>query len=151
MTAFGMHLTPSARRQTLAACWLVTLSGLLWIGAGWPLDPDDYTSPLRVWRHRILVTHGVAAYALLWVTGRLFALHQQGNWHAQRNRASGLTLSGALLLLAASGLTLYYPPHEDWREGFSLLHQVLGVSLTVLLPLHVWLARKDRQRRRNNP
>lgn len=147
MSSWGMHLSASARRQLLTACWLVILSGLLWIGLGWSLDPEDYTSPLRVWRHRILVTHGVAAYALLWVTGRLFALHQQGNWRAQRNRASGLILSGALLLLAASGLTLYYPPHEDWRDGFSLLHQMLGTSLAALLPLHVWLGRKSRRER----
>jgi hypothetical protein len=54
------------------------------------------------------------------------------------------------MLLAGSGLTLYYPPHEDWRDAFSLTHQVLGVALVLLLPLHVWLARIDRQRRRKN-
>ncbi|MBI5005932.1 MAG: cytochrome b/b6 domain-containing protein [Nitrosomonadales bacterium] len=143
-----MHLTPSARRQVLGAIWLVVLSGVLWIALGFYLDADDYTDPLRAWRHRVLVLHGIAAYVLLWVIGRLFALHQQGNWRAQRNRASGLALSLALLLLAGSGLTLYYPPHEDWRDAFSMLHQVLGVALVLLVPLHVVLARKDRQRRR---
>jgi hypothetical protein len=148
MSAWGMHLAPSARRQVLAAIWLVILSGVLWIALDWYLDAEDYTDPLRVWRHRVLVLHGVAAYALLWIVGRLYALHQQGNWQAQRNRASGLALSVALAVLAGSGLTLYYPPHEDWRDAFSLLHQVLGVALVLLVPLHVWLARKDRQRRR---
>jgi hypothetical protein len=57
-------------------------------------------------------------------------------------------LSVALVLLAVSGLALYYPPHEDWRDAFSMLHQVLGVALVLLVPLHVVLARKDRQRRR---
>lgn len=148
MSAWGMHLTPPARQQVLGAIWLVVLSGVLWIALGFFLDADDYTDPLRVWRHRALVLHGIAAYVLLWIIGRLFALHQQGNWRAQRNRASGLALSLALLLLAGSGLTLYYPPHEDWRDAFSLLHQVVGVALVLLVPLHVWLARKDRQRRR---
>jgi len=148
MNAWGMHLGPSARRQVLAACGLVILSGVLWIVIGWNLDAEDYSDPLRTWRHRVLVLHGVAAYVLLWIVGRLYALHQQGNWRAQRNRASGLAMSVALLVLAGSGLTLYYPPHEDWRDAFSMLHQVLGVSLVLLLPLHVWLARKDRQRRR---
>jgi hypothetical protein len=59
-------------------------------------------------------------------------------------------LSLALLLLAASGLTLYYPPHEDWRDAFSMLHQILGAALVLLLPLHVWLGRKDRQQRRRH-
>lgn len=149
MSAWGMHLSPSARRQVLAACGLVALSGVLWIVIGWNLDAEDYSDPLRAWRHRVLVLHGVAAYVLLWIVGRLYTLHQQGNWRAQRNRASGMGLSVALLLLAGSGLTLYYPPHEDWRDAFSLLHQVVGVALVLLLPLHVWLARKDRRRRRN--
>jgi hypothetical protein len=146
-----MHLGPSARRQVLAALWLVALSGVLWIVIGWNLDADDYSDPLRVWRHRVLVLHGVAAYLLLWIAGRLYTLHQQGNWQARRNRASGLAMSSVLLLLAGSGLTLYYPPHEDWRDAFSVLHQVLGVALGLLLPLHVWLARKDRRQRRSPP
>jgi len=150
MSAWGMHLGPSARRQVLAACGLVILSGVLWIVIGWNLDAGDYSDPLRGWRHRLLVLHGVAAYVLLWITGRLYALHQQGNWLAQRNRASGLAMSVALLLLAGSGLTLYYPPHEDWRDALSMLHQVLGVALALLLPLHVWLARKERRVRHNN-
>ncbi len=148
MSAWGMHLTPPARRQLLAAIWPVVLSGALWIVLGWYLDADDYSDPLRGWRHRALVLHGVAAYVLLWIVGRLYALHQHGNWRAQRNRASGLALSVALALLAGSGLTLYYPPHEDWRDAFSMLHQILGVALVLLVPLHVVLARKDRQRRR---
>ena len=150
MSAWGMHLGPSARRQLLAACGLVALSGVLWIVIGWNLDAENYTDPLRIWRHRALVLHGVAAYVLLWIVGRLYALHQQGNWRAQRNRASGLAMSAVLLLLAGSGLTLYYPPHENWRDGFSVLHQVVGVALVLLLPLHIWLARKDRQRRRTH-
>lgn len=147
MTAFGMHLTPSARRQLLAACWLVVLTGLGWIVLGWGMDPEDYTSPLRAWRHRVLVAHGISVYALLWMTGRLFALHQQGNWRARRNHKSGLVLSIVLLLLAVSGLALYYPPDEDWRDGISLLHQVMGFSVAVLLPLHVHFARRLRRTR----
>lgn len=139
-----MHLTPPARRMVLATCWLVILSGVLWIALGWNLDGEDYSNPLRTWRHRVLVLHGISAYLLLWVAGRLYALHQQGNWRTGRNRASGLTLSLALLLLAGSGLTLYYPPHEDWRGMFSLLHQSVGVALVVLLPLHVWLGKQVR-------
>lgn len=147
MSAWGMHLSHSARRQVQTAAWLVILSGVAWIALGWMLNADDYNDPLRAWRHRVLVLHGVAAYLLLWLTGRLYALHQQGNWRAQRNRASGLILSAALLLLAGSGLTLYYPPHEDWRDAFSLLHQIPGIGLTLLLPLHVWLGKRDRQQR----
>jgi hypothetical protein len=144
-----MHLGPWARRQVLAAIWLVILSGVLWIVFNWNINANDYADPMRVWRHRVLVLHGVAAYVLLWIVGRLYSLHQHGNWQAQRNRASGLTLSLTLLLLAGSGLTLYYPPYEDWRDAFSMLHQALGVTVALLVPLHILLAKKDRQGRQN--
>lgn len=149
MSAWGMHLGQSARRQILAVCWLVALSGALWIVLGWLSDPEDYLDPLRAWRHRTLVLHGIAAYAVLWVTGRLFTLHQQGNWRAQRNRASGLILSFVLLSLAGSGLTLYYPPHEEVRDILSFAHQILGVLLALSLPLHVVAAKRLRRLRKH--
>ena len=147
MSAWGVRLGQHTRWLTQGTCWSLILSGLLWIGLGWELDANDFTDPLRGWRHRLLVLHGAVAYVLVWVAGSLLTLHQLGNWRAQRNRASGLALSGALLLLALSGLTLYYPPHEDWRDAFSLFHQVLGCTLALLIPLHVWLGKKTRKKR----
>jgi len=151
VSAWGVHLGSRVRLLVHAACWIAILSGLLWIVFGWWLDPQDFAHPLRGWRHRLLVAHGVAVYLLLWLTGSLLALHQMGNWRARRNRASGLALAGILLLLALSGLTLYYPPHEDWRDAFSLFHQALGASVAVLVPLHIWLGKKARQLRRSAP
>lgn len=148
MSSWGVRLGPRPRWLVQGVCWAAILSGLLWIGLGWGLNPDDFADPLRGWRHRLLVLHGMAAYALLWVTGSLLVLHQMGNWRARRNRASGLALTGVLLLLALSGLTLYYPPHEDWRDAFSLFHQVLGVSIALLIPVHVWAGKRSRSMRR---
>lgn len=147
MSSWGVRLGKRTRWLVQGVSWLAIVSGLIWIVLGWGLDPDDYTDPLRGWRHRLLILHGTTAYLLLWVCGSLLALHQMGNWRAQRNRGSGLALTAALLLLALSGLTLYYPPHEDWRYGFSLFHQLLGVGLAVLLPLHVWLGKRTRVKR----
>lgn len=151
MSAWGVRLGSRVRWLVLAACWLAILSGLLWICLGWVVNPEDFADPLRGWRHRLLVLHGLSAYVLLWVAGSLLVLHQMGNWRARRNRASGLALSGALLLLALSGLTLYYPPHEDWRDIFSLSHQMLGVVIALLVPLHVWLGKKTRPVRHAAP
>ena len=51
---------------------------------------------------------------------------------------------GSRLLLAVSGLMLYYPPAEDWRDAGSLVHQVVGGLLIFILPLHVVLGRRRR-------
>ena len=151
MSAWGVRLGPRVRRLVHTACWIAILSGLLWIVLGWKLDPQDFSNPLRGWRHRLLVLHGAAAYLLLWVTGSLLALHQMNNWRARRNRASGMALTGVLLLLALSGLTLYYPPHEDWRDGFSLFHQVLGAGIALLVPLHIRLGKRAHPLRPSAP
>lgn len=145
MSAWGVRLSSRVRWLVLAACWCAIVSGLLWIWLGWGLNPDDFANPLRGWRHRLLVLHGISAYVLLWVTGSLLALHQMGNWRARRNLTSGFALLGALLLLSLSGLTLYYPPHEDWRDAFSLFHQVLGASIALLVPAHVWAGKRSKR------
>jgi hypothetical protein len=53
-------------------------------------------------------------------------------------------LSLVFLLLAATGLLLYYPPSDDWRDAESLLHQVIGGLLVLALPLHAVLGRRRR-------
>lgn len=149
MSAWGVRLGTRVRLLVHAACWLAVLTGLIWIVLGWMMDPQDFTNPLRDWRHKLLVLHGTSAYLLLWVVGSLLTLHQMGNWRANRNRASGLALTITLLVLALSGLTLYYPPHEEWMDAFSLLHQILGASVALLIPVHVWAGKRSRAKRQH--
>ena len=140
----GLVISRNYRRLIYAAVALIAVTGLGWIALGFLLDPEDFSDPLRLWRHRLLVAHGCAAYLLLWLAGSLFPQHQWGAWKAHRNRASGTTLTAVLLLLAVSGLMLYYPPAEDWRGAGSLVHQVVGGLLVFMLPLHVVLGRRRR-------
>lgn len=145
MNTWGVRLSPFARNTVLLCSLLVIASGVAWMVLGGLMDEQDYTDPLHTLRHRMLVLHGITAYALLWMVGRLSNLHQQGNWRAHRNRLNGLLLTAVLALLAVSGLCLYYPPHEDWREAISQLHQGLGIALAMLLPLHLLAARALRR------
>jgi hypothetical protein len=145
MNTWGVHLSPFARNTVLLCSLLVIVSGVAWMVLGWLVDAQDYADPLHTLRHRMLVLHGIAAYVLVWMAGRLSNLHQQGNWRAHRNRGNGLLLTAVLALLAVSGLCLYYPPHEDWHEAISQLHQGLGIALALLLPLHLLAARALRK------
>ncbi|MBU1215679.1 MAG: hypothetical protein KKF58_01525 [Gammaproteobacteria bacterium] len=145
MNAWGVRLSSSARNTVLLCSLLVIASGAAWMILGGMVDTQNYADPLHTIRHRMLVLHGVAAYVLVWMAGRLSSLHQQGNWRAHRNRRNGALLTAVLALLAVSGLCLYYPPHEDWREAISQLHQGLGIALALLLPLHLLAARALRR------
>lgn len=141
----SIRIVPRFRHLIYAVVALVAMSGLVWIALGFAIHADDFTDPLRLWRHRALVLHGVVAYGLVWLVGSLLPQHQWGGWQARRNRGSGGVLSTALLLLAISGLLLYYPPQDNWRDASSLLHQAVGLLLLVLLPLHVALGRRWRR------
>jgi cytochrome b561 len=145
MNTWGVRLSNTARNTVLLCSLIVIASGVAWMVLGWLVDAQDYTDPLHTLRHRMLVLHGITAYVLVWIAGRLSSLHQQGNWRAHRNRRNGLMLTAVLALLAVSGLCLYYPPHEDWRETISQLHQGLGIALALLLPLHLLAARALRR------
>ena len=138
----SLRITAGLRHLIYGAVALVAISGIAWIVLGFAVDAEDFTDPLRLWRHRALVLHGVAAYGLVWLVGSLLPQHQWGGWQARRNRGSGGVLSTALLLLAISGLLLYYPPQDNWRDASSLLHQAVGLLLLMLLPLHVALGRR---------
>jgi len=150
MNAWGVRLSSSARNIVLVCSLIVITSGLAWMVLGGMVDMQDYGDPLHVLRHRMLVLHGIAAFILVWMAGRLSNLHQQGNWRANRNRRNGLLLTAVLALLGISGLCLYYPPHEDWHAPISQLHQGLGIVLALLFPAHLWAARTLR-RLRNHP
>ena len=143
-TGAGVRLGLYFRLLVYAGVLAVAISGICWILLGLGLTTDDFTNPRHLWRHRLLVSHGVAAYCLLWLVGSLFPRHQRGAWRARRNRASGSTLTIMLLILALGGLTLYYPPNEDWRNAISISHQILGVILVLALPLHAWLGSLSR-------
>lgn len=140
----GVVISPAYRRFIYGVVSLITITGLVWMVMGYFLNPDDFSDPLRIWRHRMLIAQVGIAYVVVWIMGTLFPQHQWGAWKARRHRWSGGVLSLVLLLLVATGLLLYYPPSEAWREGQSLLHQVLGGCLVLVLPLHVVLGRRRR-------
>ncbi len=147
MNAWGLRLSPTARNTVLLCSLIVIISGIAWMVLGTMVDMQNYSDPLHTLRHRMLVLHGITAYMLVWMAGRLSNLHQQGNWRAHRNRRNGLLLTVVLALLAISGLCLYYPPHEDWHARISQLHQALGIMLALLLPAHLLAARALRKLR----
>lgn len=125
--------------------WLVYTSiGLLTLtGLGW-LYLDRFgkvegvfgseQNPALPW---LLLVHGVLAYAFLVIAAMLVPVHMRLGWNALRNRISGLVLVGIGLVLAVSGLMLYYASAETLRGLTSTLHWAIGIGLPVVLAVHV--------------
>lgn len=117
---------------------LLTLSGLAWL---WldkfgkvqgEFGPEQ--SPALPW---LLLVHGVVAYAFLIVAAMLVPVHVRLGWNALRNRVSGLTLVGFGLVLAVTGLLLYYATTEGLRALSSTAHWVVGIALPIALAVHI--------------
>ncbi|HEY6985531.1 MAG TPA: hypothetical protein VH375_05580, partial [Rhodanobacteraceae bacterium] len=97
--------------------------------------------PLQPWALR---AHALFAFATLWLGGLLWVVHIAPNWRRGHRRLSGILITGALLLLVASGYLLYYVGDERWRPSVSTLHWALGVAAIVPFLVHLLRARRYR-------
>lgn len=87
----------------------------------------------------LLMLHGISAYATLIVMGSLLPLHVRSGWHRRRKRWTGGTTLATLVLLAVTGLILYYGG-EQTRETARWIHIGIGIACVALFPVHAMLA-----------
>jgi len=94
---------------------------------------------------QILALHGVLIIPALLSLGILISSHIPSGWKPKKRKFSGVSLTGALLLLILSGFLISEIGHEHLFLGSNL---ELGVSLAhasigfVLVPLIFWHYRK---------
>lgn len=113
---------------------VVALTGLAWFIL------HDLVETERGEAQRLLLTlHGISAYATLIVMGSLLPLHVRSGWHRRRKRWTGGTTLAALVLLAMTGLVLYYGG-EETRETARWIHIGIGIACMALFPVHAMLA-----------
>lgn len=132
------------RNAIYATVALVALSGLGWLLATWT-DAETTSAATRSTATWLLRAHGIAAYGLLVAAGSVLPLHLRLGWRLGRNRWSGSALVGLLLVLAGSGLWLYYGP-PDGRDAVSIAHWAVGLGLPVWLVLHRTWGLRSRRR-----
>jgi hypothetical protein len=80
--------------------------------------------------------HGAAVMAMLFVAGRLTAIHVVRGWRLGLARRSGVLMLAGMALLTLSGYALYYLVPEDWRDPTGWLHTALGVAWALGLLWH---------------
>lgn len=137
----GIRLHPLHYRLLLAALLLVGITGVVW-GILWDIlerEPDTLL-------HWLTQLHGAGAFLAMLALGSLLAQHIRFGWNARRNRISGSVLGAVAALIVLTGYGLYYAG-EDLREWSKWIHLALGTLAFVVLPVHIWLGRRTRQRR----
>jgi hypothetical protein len=134
------------RRWLYAALLFVWLTGLSWImvhfapGSG---GGDDSRRGYEAWALRL---HGAAAFAFLVAMGSMFTHHIPRAWYLGRNVASGLWILAFAAVLVLTGYALYYFATDESHAWWSAAHWVVGIAAAALVPIHVWLGRRERTR-----
>jgi uncharacterized membrane protein len=121
-----MRLPASLRLALYTAGALVAASGLAWFAS-----PSARSVSMEI--------HGGASMALLVVIGAVAALHAPAGWRERKNRWSGALVAAGMSVLAVTGFLLYYLGDERARAGVSRAHWAVGLAVSVLLGMHVWL------------
>src|SRR5690242_7843608 len=88
----------------------VGLSGLLWFVLHDVIAAES--DEIADIAHMLLIVHGASSYALLVAVGSLLPVHVRTGWQRRRNLTTGLTVTGALAILGATALVLYYGGEE---------------------------------------
>ena len=127
----------SAIFSTAAA---VGFSGLLWFVLHDVMSAaSDEMADIA---HMLLVLHGVSSYALLLVVGSLLPVHVRSGWQRRRNLTTGLTVTGAIAILGATALVLYYGG-EEMHAPAKWLHLIFGFACFAVFPAHAFLGERS--------
>ena len=146
MTRSGLHLSRRFQAAVYVSFGALLLTGAAWLYAQGQLEDGSVWEKLP---HQLLVVHGGAAMVALLVLGAL-SRHVAHGWKARKNRASGALLLAVNAFLVLTGYGLYYASGETVRAWLSRWHAWVGLTLGLLLPIHValgWLVRRARTSR----
>ena len=116
------------------AAAVVALSGVAWFVLHDLIDAEPGET-----ERLLLMLHGISAYAVLIAIGSLLPLHVRSGWHRRRKRWTGGSTLAMLVLLAMTGLVLYYGG-EATREPARWIHIAIGIACIALFPVHALLA-----------
>lgn len=129
-----MRLSLVQKSVVWTAITVVALTGFAWFALHDLVEREPGET-----ERLLLMLHGISAYATLIVMGSLLPLHVRSGWHRRRKRWTGGTTLATLVLLAVTGLVLYYGG-EQTRETARWIHIGIGIACVALFPVHAMLA-----------
>jgi len=135
------NVMPRWQRRLLFVCLaLLVTTGGVWLSVhhlGWPAvaraEMEGLPSP---WEHWLMQLHGAGVFVMLFLAGRVSAIHVKRGWRLERHRITGVMLVAALALLALSGYALFYLVSDDGRDALGLAHATIGLLCAGVLIGH---------------
>lgn len=133
------------RRLTyLSTGWLLA-TGLAWLALDlFARGRADIVGPHPL-AHPVLAAHGAVAMVALISYGGVLTSHVPRAWTVKRNRWTGCLIATVLAVLIVTAWLLYYASSEDAHQIASACHWIVGLSVALVLPLHVVMGRRARR------
>jgi hypothetical protein len=139
---------PSWAKLGFATSLLLSLStGLGWfILNRWGELEGEFGPEKHPWIAPLSKAHGAAAFIALISFGMILSAHVPVGWRAGWSRRSGLLLVFSIGISVVSAWALYYVGSDQLRPMITWLHLASGLSLPLLIALHVWSGLRHHQR-----
>ena len=146
MSKISLTISQGYRYFFYAVLSLSLLTGSsFWLIRRFGMVEGDFGPESHFLQYPLLQVHGFAAFLMMMSLGAIFASHIPKTWASKRSRQSGITLLVWVVISILTAYSLYYLVSEDWHEWLGNGHALFGVSLPVVLMLHIWFARKPRR------
>ena len=138
-----LRLTPRRRYTLYIISGGLFLTGVLWLIFHYFMRTESEfgfkSHPLEAFW---LDLHGIFGYFSLWAFGMLWITHIVRGWNVRWRRWSGGFLVGFTVVLALTGLGIYYIDSRDIRELVVIVHWVLGLVALAIFLIH-WLSKSE--------
>jgi len=99
--------------------------------------PLSLTAPLRI---STTALHSIFSYLMIAVVGALATHHFSLGWKMQKKRKTGLSVFLIFVLLALTGIAIYYIGDQELSVVASFAHLSLGLLLPILYVIHLYFS-----------
>lgn len=130
---------------TLLLAWLSGVS--FWLIRNYGFVEGDFGPESHFLQFPLLQLHGFTAFTMLLCLGAIFSAHIPSTWYQKRAKKSGIVMLTSVCLSVLSAYSLYYLVSEEWHELLANGHAIIGLSLPLILLIHIVIARNSRKKK----
>jgi len=143
---------PKIYRRTLYSLVSVSwLSGTVFFALSrWFMVEGPFGPMKNPWQFPVLMLHGAAAFLMIFSFGFILASHVPITWKVKKHKVIGLAVISVISFQIISAYFLYYLSNESLRDIVANCHAAVGLSLPIILFVHILQAVKKRKTKQKN-